>query len=240
VTTTLIGDIAESFNLKPLTDLFVGYKFIAQEIAKLPDPTDFVFSAEESLGYLAGTFVRDKDAAIAALLVAEMASWLKDQGMTVPQYLDSIYQRLGYYKNLQYLVELPGRRGREIMEQVMLHLRAKTPEALAGLRVVGVNDWLDPSASAPGAYKMGGSADMLAYVLSDDGKARITARPSGTEPKLKYYIQLRADVDGPLETVRARVDQQALDVAKAVGEWSGAGLSPAHRQEWSGAIQRLV
>jgi len=74
VTSTLIADVAESFGLKPLTDLFVGYKFIAQEIAKLQDPTDFVFSAEESLGYLAGTFVRDKDAAIAALFVAELAS----------------------------------------------------------------------------------------------------------------------------------------------------------------------
>ena len=240
VTTTLIADIAESFALKPLTDLFVGYKFIAQEIAKLEDPTDFVFSAEESLGYLAGTFVRDKDAAIAALLVAEMASWLKDQGMTVPQYLDSIYQRLGYYKNLQYLVELPGRSGRDIMEQVMLHLRAKTPKALGGLPVVAVNDWLDPAASAPGAYKMGGSADMLAYVLSDDGKVRVTARPSGTEPKLKYYIQLRADVDGSLEEVKARVDALANDVAKAVGDWSGEGLRPDLRREWDGAIQRLV
>ena len=240
VTSTLIADVAESFGLKPLSDLFVGYKFIAQEIAKLEDPTDFVFSAEESLGYLAGTFVRDKDAAIAALLVAEMASWLKDRGMTVPQYLDSIYQRLGYYKNLQYLVELPGRSGRDIMEQVMLHLRARTPKALAGAAVRNVVDWLDPAASAPGSYKMGGSADMLSYVLSDDGKTRVTMRPSGTEPKLKYYIQCRADVDGSLDAVKARVDTLANDIAKAVGDWSGEGLSPDHRREWDGAIQRLV
>ena len=240
VTTTLIADIAESFGLKPLTDLYVGYKFIAQEIAKLEDPTDFVFSAEESLGYLAGTFVRDKDAAIAALLVAEMASWLKDQGMTVPEYLDSIYRRLGYYKNLQYLVELPGQSGRDIMEQVMLHLRAKTPDELGGLPVVGVIDRLDSAASAPGAYKMGGAADMLSFVLSEDGRTRVTVRPSGTEPKLKYYIQCRADVDGSLDAVKARVDGLANDVAKAIGAWSGAGLEPGLRRQWDGAIQRLV
>lgn len=240
VTTTLIADIAESFGLTPLTDLYVGYKFIAQEIAKLADPTDFVFSAEESLGYLAGTFVRDKDAAIAALLVAEMASWLKDQGMTVPQYLDSVYRRLGYYKNLQYLVELPGKSGRKIMEQVMLHLRASTPKALGGQPVVSIVDRLDPAASAPGAYNMGGAADMLSFVLSDDGKTRVTVRPSGTEPKLKYYIQCRADVDGSLDAVKTHVDGLANDVAKAIGAWSGAGLEPELRREWDGAIQRLV
>jgi phosphomannomutase len=122
----------------------------------------------------------------------------------------------------------------------MLYLRASKPEALASLPVVSVNDWLDSAASAPGTYKMGGSADMLAYVLSDDGKTRVTARPSGTEPKLKYYIQCRAAVDGPLDAVKARIDRQAHDLAKAIGDWSGAGLSPDLRREWDGAIQRLV
>src|SRR5262249_50108011 len=101
VTTSLIAEIGRRFGRRVVDDLVVGYKFIAERIGKLPDPGLFVFAAEESLGYLAGDFVRDKDGAIASLLVAELASWLKERGKTLVQYLDDVYREYGYYKNAQ-------------------------------------------------------------------------------------------------------------------------------------------
>ena len=146
------------FGLEPVDDLLVGFKFIAQVIGGLDDPSRFVFAAEESLGYLAGDFVRDKDAAIGALLVCEMASRLKDRGATVPMYLDELYAEYGYYRNALLLVELPGSAGRDVMTEVMLGLRADPPgsRALAGMAVTArpAEDRLELRRAARGAGRI--------------------------------------------------------------------------------------
>ena len=240
VTTGLIADVARSFDLDPVDDLLVGFKFIAQVIGGLDDPSRFVFAAEESLGYLAGDFVRDKDAAIGALLVCEMASQLKDRGATVPMYLDEIYDEYGYYGNALRLVELPGSAGRDVMTGVMLGLRADPPPSLAGMAVIAIEDRLDEAERAPGAYRMGGSADIVTLYLSEDRRTRVTVRPSGTEPKLKIYVQHYAPAGPSLEDTKAIVDSRAAALGDGVLERCGQMLGSALRREWIRAERRVV
>ncbi len=240
VTTGLIADVARSFGLEPVDDLLVGFKFIAQVIGGLDDPSRFVFAAEESLGYLAGDFVRDKDAAIGALLVCEMASHLKDRGATVPMYLDEIYREYGYYRNALLLVELPGSSGRDVMTEVMLGLRAGPPPSLVGMAVTGMDDRLDETARAPDAYRMGGAADIVTLYLSEDRRTRVTVRPSGTEPKLKIYVQHYAPASASLEDTQAIVDTEAAALGDAILDRCGHVLSAELRGEWLRADRRVV
>ncbi len=240
VTTGLIADVARGFGLEPVDDLLVGFKFIAQVIGGLDDPSRFLFAAEESLGYLAGDFVRDKDAAIGALLVCEMASQLKDRGATVPMYLDEIYAGYGYYRNALLLVELPGSSGRDVMTEVMLGLRADPPQSLAGMAVTGMNDRLDEAARAPDAYRMGGSADIVTLYLSEDRRTRVTVRPSGTEPKLKVYVQHYAPAGRSLEDTKVIVDTETSALGEAILDSCGHVLSAELRHEWLRADRRTV
>ena len=240
VTTGLIADVARSFGLEPVDDLLVGFKFIAQVIGSLDDPSRFVFAAEESLGYLAGDFVRDKDAAIGALLVCEMASRLKDRGATVPMYLDELYAEYGYYRNALLLVELPGSAGRDVMTEVMLGLRADPPGSLAGMAVTAIEDRLDEASRAPDAYRMGGSADIVTLYLSRDRRTRVTVRPSGTEPKLKVYVQHYAPAGESFEDTKVSVDSEAAALGDAILDRCGEMLSPTLRREWLRADRRVV
>ena len=253
VTTSLISDIARSFGTESVADLNVGFKWMAQIIQQREDEdrVGFFFACEESIGYLAGNFVRDKDAAIAALLVSEMASALKDRGQTIWGYLDELYAQYGVYRNLQHLVELPGKTGMEVMREVMLGLRRSPPASLGGRPVVRVIDRLDPAKSTRSAYSIGSGDDMITFVLSDDLSTRVTARPSGTEPKLKYYIQLFEPVGSSEDVVAIReaLSGLTLEVAKEIVDYSGrvigtdlsdGGRVDAWRAEWTGGVRRLV
>ncbi len=255
VTTSLIADVAASFGVESVTDLNVGFKWMAQIIQQREDEgrVGFFFASEESIGYLAGNFERDKDAAIAALLVSEMASALKDRGATIWTYLDEIYAQCGCYRNLQHLVELPGKTGMQVMREVMLGLRSSPPATLGGRRVVRVIDRLAPAKSGRDTYSIGSGDDMVTFVLSDDLRSRVTVRPSGTEPKLKYYIQLYQPVPQGTEvrTVREPLSDSALQVAHEIVDLSGGVVGgdleasqrsqvQAWQREWSNGVRRLV
>lgn len=220
VTTSLISDIAKSYGVKVQDDLLVGFKFIGEIIEKLENKDDFIFAAEESLGYLAGTFVRDKDAAIAALLLAELVSQLKDDGKTLVGYLDSLYETHGYYKNILHMAELPGKKGFLNIDSIMRGFRENPPTKLAGYPVITVIDRLPEEKRSPEKYKVGATGDQLTYVLSNDHKSRVTVRPSGTEPKVKYYIQHFDKIDDGLESVRNTVNQQAQAITESVINYS--------------------
>src|SRR5438105_8428275 len=225
VTTSLIADIARSFDTECISDLNVGFKWMAQIIQQREDEgrVGFFLACEESIGYLAGNFVRDKDAAIGGLLAAEMASALKDRGATIWTYLDELYATYGCYRNLQHLVELPGKTGMQVMREAMLGLRRSPPSSLGGFSVVSLLDRLEPAKSTRAAYAIGSGDDMVTFVLSEDLRNRVTVRPSGTEPKLKYYIQLYAPVSGgDVLTVRETLAGKALEVAREVVELSGS------------------
>jgi phosphoglucomutase/phosphomannomutase len=255
VTTSLIADIAKSFGTECISDLNVGFKWIAQIIQQREDEgrVGFFLACEESIGYLAGNFVRDKDAAIGGLLSAEMASALKDRGATIWTYLDELYAQYGCYRNLQHLVELPGKTGMQVMREVMLGLRRRPPTQLAGRGVVQILDRLLAAKSERSVYALGSGDDMLTFVLSDDLRNRVTVRPSGTEPKLKYYIQLFAPVPSPsdVRSVRESLSGVAHDVAREIVDLSGtvigsdlpaseAAQVEAWRREWSNGVRRLV
>jgi phosphoglucomutase len=255
VTTSLISDIARSFGVECIDDLLVGFKWMAQILQAREDDhrVGFFFATEESIGYLAGNFVRDKDASIAALLVSELASWLKDRHKTIWTYLDELYLKFGCYRNLQYLMELPGKAGMEVMQEVMLGIRAAAErgeiDTLAGHGVVHWKDWLEPTElGRRGTYGLGNPADMITFWLSEDRKSRVTLRPSGTEPKLKYYVQLYEPVREDVRDVKSRLANDARAVAVAIVEWSkeaiGPGLEAGRRAElraeWSRGESRLV
>ena len=217
VTTSLIADIARSFGAAAIDDLLVGFKFIAEIIEKLDNKKDFIFAAEQSLGYLVGTFVRDKDAAIASLMVAELVAKLKDEGRTAIEYLDDIYCEYGYYHNSLKNVEFKGRAGRESMAVIMKGLRFSPPKTLGGHRVVKIIDRLKPELRDPVIYQIGKTGDQLTFVLSEDERTRVTVRPSGTEPTIKYYVQhyRLADSDD-LSRVKSAVDTEAQSMTKDI------------------------
>ena len=168
------------------------------------------------------------------------------------QAIRCLYKEYGCYRNLQHLVELPGKTGMQVMREVMLGLRRSPPAALGGRTVVRVIDRLGSAAAARSAYSLGSGDDMLTFVLSDDLRNRVTVRPSGTEPKLKYYIQLYQPVgSADVVAVREALSATTLGVAQEIVNLSGSVIGTdlpaseaahvaAWRTEWSAGVRRLV
>ena len=199
VTTDLVSRIAKSFSMLTVEHLLVGFKYIAEVIRDLPPDHEFVFGAEESLGYLRGTFVRDKDAASAAILIAEMAAELKAQGQTLVDHLNGLYRKHGYFRERLKNVAVPGAEGTARVRRMMKGLREQPPLTLAGKPVIEVIDRQSGVAIAPETGKVirqveGAKGNVLVFILSENQHTRVTIRPSGTEPKIKYYGAIRHEV----------------------------------------------
>lgn len=214
LTTSLTIDICKSFGIKHIDDLLVGYKWIGQVVEHLRDTSDFVFSFEDTCGYCRGDFIRDKDGAIAAFAVAEMISWLKDQNKTITEYLDEIYQRYGYYRNVLYQVEVEGKEGFFDIEKLYKVFRADPPNELGGLKVLKIIDKLDPKLRQPENYVPGVTGDEITFILSEDERIRLSTRPSGTQPQFKYYLQTFGKVEDNLQEVKKEVDDLAELIEK--------------------------
>ena len=240
VTTTLISDIAFSFGLKPINDLPVGFKFIANEIEKLPDTSKFIFGAEESLGYLAGDFVRDKDAAIASLLICELSSTLKDNDQTLLTYLNNIYQEFGYYNNSLFITELGGTTGQQIIKEVMSDLHENPPTNIDKIPILRVQDRLLKKEKTPDSYQVGHYSDMISMYLSKDLKTRISIRPSGTEPILKIYIQCHDTVKNDLCSTKIAVDNKTRLLQSSIVNYIGSRLSQQSRKEWNQSRHQIL
>ncbi len=198
VTTDLVSRIAKSFGMLTVDHLLVGFKYIAEVIRDLPPDYEFVFGAEESLGYLRGTFVRDKDAASAAILIAEMAAELKTQGQTLVDHLNGLYRKHGYFRERLKNVAVPGAEGAARVRRMMNGLREQPPLTLAGKPVIEVIDRQSGAAIAPETGKVirqveGAKGNVLVFMLSENQHTRVTIRPSGTEPKIKYYGAIRQE-----------------------------------------------
>jgi phosphomannomutase len=205
VTSDLVSAIAKQFGMLTVDDLLVGFKYIGEVIRNLPEDRQFLFGAEESLGYLRGTFARDKDAATAAITVAEMAAELKAQGRSLYDRLNVLYGKYGFFGELLKSVYVSGAEGTARVARMMEGLRSQPPLSLAGKRVIEVIDRQSGKAIAPETGKTlreidGTRGNVLVFILSEDGHTRVTIRPSGTEPKIKYYGAIRKEASLDLST----------------------------------------
>ncbi|MBR2934372.1 MAG: phospho-sugar mutase [Oscillospiraceae bacterium] len=191
VTTEMARKVAEVNGLRSF-DTFTGFKFLAQKKDQLEESGEgsVIFSYEESYGYMLGSFVRDKDAVTASLLLTEMAAWYHAQGMTLYDALLSLYEKYGYYSERTLNLVMPGLDGLKKMAALMADLREQPPVEIAGVAVAEQKDYKDGSVVCVSCGKkttmeLSGS-NVLRYEMADG--TSVIVRPSGTEPKVKVYI----------------------------------------------------
>ena len=191
VTTDMARVVAEANGVKSY-NTFTGFKFMAEKKNQLEAAGQghVIFSYEESIGYMIGDYVRDKDAVTASLLLTEMTAWYAAQGMTLLDALDALYTKYGYYGEKTLNLVMPGLEGMALMANLMAKLRQTPPAEIAGTTVLRQKDYQDGTErdTASGAVSpmaLVGS-NVLAYDLADE--TTIVVRPSGTEPKIKVYV----------------------------------------------------
>ena len=191
VSSPLADRIAEAYGVE-MKAVLTGFKYIGGEILMLEEKGEankFVFGFEESCGYLKGTYARDKDAVVASMLVCEMAAALKKQGKTILDALEGIYEKYGFYLAHVQSIELKGADAMEKAAAMMANLRGNVPAAIGGAKVTVVNDYsvslsknLENGAETPILLP---KSNVLELVMGQQGS--VIARPSGTEPKVKFY-----------------------------------------------------
>lgn len=220
VTSDLLLKIADKFNVKTY-DVLTGFKYIADKILNKPEE-QFICGGEESYGFLVGDFVRDKDAIITCFMLAEATSWAAEQGKTLYQILKDIYKEFGVYREKLVSLTKKGISGNEEIKQMMLNFRQNPPKNLLGSRITEIRD-----------YKLGISkdiifgvdtvinlpkSDVLQFFTEDDIK--VSVRPSGTEPKIKFYFSMNEDLDNinELSGVEQELDENLTELAKIFTE----------------------
>ena len=202
VSTPLAVRVAEHYGVE-LRQVLTGFKWIGDQIAGLEKEgeTDrFIFGFEESYGYLAGPYVRDKDAVVASMLICEMAAYYRSKGSSIKQRLEEIYQQYGRYLNQVDSFEFPGLSGMEKMSAIMESLRKNPLTDIAGVKVVQVTDYEEPEKT--GLPK----ANILIYALEDG--SGVVVRPSGTEPKIKIYFTTKGQ-----DLAEAKAKKDALSAS---------------------------
>ena len=219
VTTELIKRIAEKNGIEML-DCYTGFKWIAREIRLREGKQKYIGGGEESYGFLAEDFVRDKDAVSACCLIAEVAAWAKDNGKTLYELLLDIYVEYGYSKEVTVNVVKPGKSGAEEIKAMMDNLRTHAPKELGGSPVVLVKDYLTlrqtDAAGVQTGISMPESSNVLQYFTADGGK--VSVRPSGTEPKIKFYIEVKDVMKcrGCYEAADARASEKVAAIRKSL------------------------
>ncbi len=227
VTTQMARALGELKGIKTEDDLLVGFKWIGQRIDEV-GPSNFLFGFEESHGYVKGVHVRDKDAAVAAFLFAELAATVKARKQTVLEYLDSLYLKVGHYGERLINKTMEGREGAGQILKLMAAFRNAPPSAIGGLAVTEVYDYKEHVVRTPQDGKTRPlpqpSGDLLIFHLDAPG-VRFAARPSGTEPKIKFYLFARTATEGltdpaQLAAIKAeterRLDQISNDIEQYV------------------------
>lgn len=194
VTTELIRAIAEKFGVK-VYNVLTGFKYIAEIVKENEGKGEFICGGEESYGFNVGEFVRDKDAVIACSMVAECACWAAEQGLTLYQLMQKIYKEFGYYRESLTSLVRKGKAGVEEIAAIMTDLRNNPPKELAGVQVTKVVDYDKPETT--GLPK----SNVLQFFTSEGDV--VSVRPSGTEPKIKFYFGARGEsADAKIERLR--------------------------------------
>lgn len=211
VTTDLIPKIAAHYGVKSYETL-TGFKYIAALIKKLEGKETFIGGGEESYGYLIGDKVRDKDAIASCAIIAEMAAYAKDKGSSLYDTLIDTYVQFGYYKENLISLTKKGKTGAEEIQQMMKELRETPPTVLAGSKVIRVKDynaasWVNPQNGEKGTLDF--PKENVLQFLTEDGSL-ISARPSGTEPKIKFYFSVNEPLKdkSQFEAVSKQLDQK--------------------------------
>ena len=215
VTTNLIDEIAKAKNVKCLNTL-TGFKWIGAIMTQLEGKETFIAGGEESYGYLVGDLVRDKDAVVASAFIAEMTAFYKDQGSSLYDAMLDMYKEYGFYKEKLVSITKTGKSGAEEIKAMMERFRNNPPKTLGGSIVISLKDYERRTESDP----VGGTSKDLDYPKSDvlqfiteDGSI-ISARPSGTEPKIKFYCSVKGSL--PAKDGFADADKQLDDKVKAI------------------------
>ena len=210
VTTELIKQIADKNNLEML-DCYTGFKWIAREIRLREGKQTYIGGGEESYGFLAEDFCRDKDAVSACCLIAEVAAWAKDNGKSLYELLMDIYVEYGFSKEVAISVVKPGKSGADEIKQMMENFRANPPRELAGSPIVCSKDFksLEARDGEGNVTKldMPETSNVLQYFTADGGK--VSVRPSGTEPKIKFYMEAKGTMSTRDEYLEADAKAKA-------------------------------
>ena len=220
VTTETIKAIAEKNNIE-MFDCYTGFKWIAAVIREHEGIARYLGGGEESYGFLAEDFVRDKDAVSAVSMLAEAAAWAKDKGLNFLQLLQEIYIKYGFSREAGISVVRTGKAGAEEIQAMMKNFRANPPKQLGGSPVVTINDYdsLNLTTLPSGEVTkldMPVTSNVLQYFTADGSKVSI--RPSGTEPKIKFYIEVKgkmesaADYDKAINEANAKIEEVKKDL----------------------------
>lgn len=209
VTTELIADMAKDYNIEYF-DVLTGFKFIANIIKENEGKKKFIGGGEESYGYLAGEFVRDKDAVMACMLIAEAAAWAKNQGKSILDILAEMYVKYGFYKEALVNLVKKGKSGAEEIQQMMVDYRTNPPVEIGGSKVVTIKDFeaqieMNLATGTKKAIDLPKS-NVLQFFTADGSK--ISVRPSGTEPKIKFYIGAKAKLCCVEEYAKVEADME--------------------------------
>jgi phosphoglucomutase len=220
VTSYIMDSIAEANGVK-CYNVLTGFKFIADLIKQLEGKETFIAGGEESYGYLVGDFVRDKDAVSSCAFIAEMAAYYKDKGKSLYEVLQDVYVRHGFYKEKLISITKKGKSGADEIKQMMKDLRANPPKTLGGARLVKLMDYemqteTDLLVGTKKPIHLPKS-DVLQFVMEDGSKA--SARPSGTEPKIKFYFSVKEHLASAnqYEEVSKKCDEKIEQTIKDLG-----------------------
>ena len=214
-------ELAEQYNIFCI-EVLTGIKFIAGKISEVEEDAEgyqYIFGGEESFGYLIGTQVRDKDAISATLMTAEMALFNKTRGLTLLDQLDKIYEKYGYFQEILISKALKGESGAQKMDKLMEELRTNPPKTFAEVEIVQIKDYLDGttldlhSGQRKKTIELP-SSNVLQFILSDN--SIISVRPSGTEPKIKFYASCCESPDLQLDDAKGNVNKKINTVKEEI------------------------
>ena len=215
VTTEVIRKIAEKQHIE-MRDCYTGFKWIAREIALSEGKQKYIGGGEESYGFLAEDFVRDKDSVSACSLLAEICAYAKDQGKTLYDLLMDIYLEYGFSKEFTINVVRPGKSGADEIKQMMENFRKNPPTDLGGSKVVVWKDYQsleqrDEQGNVT-PIDMPATSNVLQWFCNDDTK--VSVRPSGTEPKIKFYLEVKGTMKCP--GCYERCDKEGAEKVEAI------------------------
>ena len=196
VTTELITEICKRFDV-PVYNVLTGFKYIAEVVKRLEGKGQFICGGEESYGFNIGEFVRDKDAQVSCMMIAECAAWAADQGLTLWQLMQKIYREFGYRKEGLVSLVRKGISGAQEIQAIMADFRSNPPASLCGSAVTKVIDYLEPE-------KTGQPKSNVLQFFDEAGDV-VSVRPSGTEPKIKFYFSACGDdADAKIAALKAQ------------------------------------